>query len=170
MGVAALTLHCRTRKQGHSGDARWDWLSRVKEVSALPLIANGDIRSGEDAKQCFALGADGVMVARGAIHCPWVFRQIKHYLATGEEMPDLTLEDKIALCIRHLNDTVEYHGKRGLFSFRKHYSGYLKGVRNIANLRKDIMELEEVPPIIERLDRFLAEYDDTEPDSQEDAA
>jgi tRNA-dihydrouridine synthase B len=170
MGVAALTLHCRTRKQGHSGTADWSWLSRVKEVSSIPLIANGDIRTGQDAEQCFALGADGVMVARGAINCPWVFRQIKHYLATGEEMPDLLLEDKVAMCIRHLTESVEYHGKRAIFSFRKHYSGYLKGVRNIATLRKDLMALEEVEPIIERLNRFMAEYDDTAPDSQETAA
>ncbi len=163
LGVAALTVHCRTRKQGYTGSADWSWLPRIKEASKIQLIANGDIATPEDAKACFDLGCDGVMIGRGAIHSPWIFRYTRHFLETGEHLPDPTLEERIKMCIRHLSDSVEYRGeRRGVPSFRRHYAGYLKGVRNIANLRKDLMDFMEVAPIVERLERFLAEYDDAD--------
>ena len=161
LGVHALTVHCRTRKQGYTGRADWSWLPRIKEASNIQLIANGDIATPEDAKTCFDLGCDGVMIGRGAIHSPWIFRYMRHYLETGEHLPEPTLEERIAMCIRHLSDSVAYRGEgRGVPSFRRHYAGYLKGVRNIANLRKDLMEHTTVAPIVDRLHRFLEEYND----------
>ena len=161
LGIAALTLHCRTRCQGYTGEADWAWITRVKEVSSIPLIANGDIITPRDAETCFNLGADGVMIGRGAIHSPWVFRHIRHYFETGEILPDPSLEERMALCIRHLTEHTAYRGeRRGVLSFRRHYAGYLKGVPHIAQLRKELMELEEVAPIIERLNRFLVEFND----------
>lgn len=157
-GVQALTVHCRTRKQGYTGKADWSWLPRIKEVSTIQLIANGDIATPEDAKACFDLGCDGVMIGRGAIHSPWIFRHMRHYLNTGELLPEPSLEERIHMCIRHLEDSVAFRGPRGVPAFRRHYAGYLKGVRNIANLRKDLMGLLEVPPIVERLLRFLEAY------------
>ncbi len=166
MGIAALTVHCRTRKQGYTGDADWSWLPRIKEASPIPLIANGDIETPAHAKECLDLGCDGVMIGRGAIHSPWIFSHIKHYLATGELLPDLSLAERIEMCIRHLSDSATYRGeRRGCMTFRRHYAGYLKGVRNIANLRRDLMEFDEVAPIRERLYRFLEEYK-----AEEDAA
>lgn len=163
LGISALTVHCRTRKQGYTGSADWSWLPRIKEASKIQLIANGDIATPEDAKACFDLGCDGVMIGRGAIHSPWIFRYTRHFLETGEHLPDPTLEERIKMCIRHLTDSVEFRGeRRGVPSFRRHYAGYLKGVRNIANLRKDLMDFMEVAPIVERLERFLAEYDDAD--------
>jgi tRNA-dihydrouridine synthase B len=160
LGVAALTVHCRTRKQGYTGNADWSWLPRIKEASKIQLIANGDIETPEHAKTCMELGADGVMIGRGAIHSPWIFRYTRHFLETGEHLPDPTLEERIKMCIRHLTDSVEFRGeRRGVPSFRRHYAGYLKGVRNIANLRKDLMQFLEVAPIVERLHRFLEDYD-----------
>jgi tRNA-dihydrouridine synthase B len=158
IGVQALTVHCRTRKQGYTGSADWAWLPRIKEASKIQLIANGDIATPEDAKACFDLGVDGVMIGRGAIHSPWIFRYMRHYLNTGEHLPEPTLEERIAMCIRHLKDSVDYRGARGVPSFRRHYAGYLKNVPNIANLRKDLMGLLEVEPIVERLYRFLDEH------------
>ena len=87
-GVQALTVHCRTRKQGYTGKADWSWLPRIKEASNIQLIANGDIATPEDAKTCFDLGCDGVMIGRGAIHSPWIFRHMRHYLNTGELLPE----------------------------------------------------------------------------------
>ncbi len=160
LGVQALTVHCRTRKQGYSGTADWSWIPRIKEVSGLPLIANGDIVTPEDAHTCFELGADGVMIGRGAINSPWIFRHIRHWLATGEHLPEPTLDERIEMCIRHLADHAEYRGeRRGVFSFRRHYAGYLKGVRNIAHLRRDLMQIEEVGAIVERLRAFSREHD-----------
>lgn len=159
LGVQALTVHCRTRKQGYNGKADWSWLPRIKEASKIQLIANGDIATPEDAKACFDLGCDGVMIGRGAIHSPWIFRHMRHYLNTGELLPEPSLEERIHMCIRHLADSVEFRGaRRGVPAFRRHYAGYLKGVPNIANLRKDLMNLLEVDPIVERLLRFLEEY------------
>jgi len=159
LGVQALTVHCRTRKQGYTGNADWSWLPRIKEASNIPLIANGDIATPEDAKACFDLGCDGVMIGRGAIHSPWIFRHTRHYLNTGELLPEPTLETRVAMCIRHLRDSVEYRGERwGIPAFRRHYAGYLKGVRNIAQLRKDLMQYMELAPIIARLHQFIEEY------------
>ena len=158
IGVQALTVHCRTRKQGYNGKADWSWLPRIKEASGIQLIANGDIATPEDAKACFDLGCDGVMIGRGAIHSPWIFRHMRHYLDTGELLPDPDLETRIHMCIRHLTDSVAFRGPRGVPTFRRHYAGYLKGVPNIANLRKDLMSFLEVDPIVERLLQFLEEY------------
>lgn len=159
IGVQALTVHCRTRKQGYTGSADWAWLPRIKEASKIQLIANGDIATPEDAKACFDLGVDGVMIGRGAIHSPWIFRYMRHYLNTGEHLPEPNLEQRIHMCIRHLRDTVDYRGgRKAVPSFRRHYAGYLKNVPNIANLRKDLMAFMEVEPIVERLHRFLEEH------------
>jgi tRNA-dihydrouridine synthase B len=158
LGVAALTLHCRTRKMGYTGSADWSWLARVKEVSNIQLIANGDINTPEDAAKCFSLGCDGVMIGRGAIHNPWIFGHVKHYLQTGELMEQPGLEEKVAMCLRHLADSAAYRGeRRGVFSFRRHYAGYLNGVPNIAHLRRDLMQLETVDSVKERLFAFLEE-------------
>lgn len=158
IGVQALTVHCRTRKQGYTGRADWAWLPRIKEASKIQLIANGDIATPEDARACFDLGVDGVMIGRGAIHSPWIFRYMRHYLNTGEHLPEPTLEERIEMCIRHLRDSTSYRGPRAVPSFRRHYAGYLKNVPNIANLRKDLMGLLEVDAIVERLYRFLEEH------------
>ena len=160
LGVQALTVHCRTRKQGYTGKADWSWLARIKEVSSIPLIGNGDINTPQDAETCFNLGCDGVMIGRGAIHNPWIFRSVRHYLNTGTLLPELNLHEQVAMCIRHLTDQAAYRGeRRGVQSFRKHYAGYLRGVKNIAQLRKELMQYEEVAPVVERLHRFLEEYE-----------
>lgn len=163
LGVAALTVHCRTRKQGYSGTADWSWLPRIKEAAPeLPLIANGDIVTPEHVKTCLQLGCDGVMIGRGAIQSPWIFRHARHYLDTGELLPEPSLRERIELCLRHLRDAAAYRGeRRGCVSFRRHYASYLKGIHNIANLRKDLMTYEQLAPIEDRLYRFLDEYEAT---------
>ena len=160
-GVQALTVHCRTRVQGYSGAADWSWLEKVKRVISIPLIGNGDVKTPEDVKRMFETGCDGVMIGRGAIHSPWLFQQAKHYLATGEALPDPPLAERMSACIRHLLAAVEYKGeRRGVLEHRKHYAGYLRGVRNIARLRAELMLYNEAGPIVERLTRFLAEYEE----------
>lgn len=159
LGVAALTVHCRTRKMGYTGSADWTWLPKIKAASNIQLMANGDITTPQDVATCLELGCDGVMIGRGAIHSPWIFGHVKHYLKTGELLPELTLEEKIAMCIRHLSDTAEYRGeRRGVMSFRRHYHGYLSGATNIAHLRKDLMQLEDVASVTKRLQQYLDEY------------
>jgi len=154
-GAKALTVHCRTRSQAHTGEADWRWLEKIKKVISIPLIGNGDIESPEDAKRMFETGCDGVMVGRGAIINPWIFPQTKHYLKTGQHLSPPTLKEKIDLCVEHLKLAVELKGLRnGIIPFRKYYSGYLKGVPEVAKLRADLMQLVDLDKIIERLNQF----------------
>jgi len=155
-GVAALTVHCRTRTAGYSGHADWTWLSRIKDVTSMPIMANGDIVTPEDVKQVFETGCDGAMIGRGAIQNPWIFNQAKHYLATGELLPEPTVRERVDMCIRHLKASAEYRGEhRGVTSFRKHYHGYLKGMENANKLRISLMAFTDVDPIVERLHHFV---------------
>lgn len=154
-GVQALTVHCRTRCQGYEGSADWSWLPRVKAAAPdLPLMANGDIVTPDDVARVFALGVDGVMIGRGAIQNPWIFDQAKHFLATGERLPEPTFENRIELCIRHLRDSVAYRGPRGVTQFRKFYAHYLRGMPDSARFRVSLMAYTEVEPI----ERALRDY------------
>ncbi len=157
LGVQALAVHCRTRSQGHGGDADWSWLERIKAAVDIPIIGNGDVVAPDDAKRMFETGCDGVMIGRGAIHNPWIFRQSKHFMATGEHLPLPCREERVRLCIDHLKRSVELKGEtRGVLEFRKHYSGYLKGLHRAAKVRAELMAFTEVPPIEERLQRFAS--------------
>ncbi len=158
IGVQALAVHCRTREQGYSGDADWTWLERIKEVSTLPLIGNGDVRTPDDAARMFSTGCDGVMIGRGAIHNPWLFEYAKHFLATGERLPEPTIQERVALCLEHLKRAAEVKGEqRAVREHRKHYVGYFKAAYCVAKLRRDLMTYTEIAPIEARLSRFLEE-------------
>jgi tRNA-dihydrouridine synthase B len=101
------------------------------------------------------------MIGRAAIYAPWLFAQVKHYLETGEHLAEPDLEERTRLCIRHLVTGVEYKGeRRGVLDHRKYYAGYLRNARNIAKLRAELMQYVEVGPIVERLERFLANMDE----------
>lgn len=157
-GAQMLTLHCRTRSQAHRGLAEWDWLSKVKKAISIPLIGNGDVITPQDVKAMFETGCDGVMIGRGAVANPWIFREAKHYMATGELIAGPTREEKISLCIEHLKASCENSSCRNpVMAFRKHYVGYLKGLPHISKLRSDLMKIETLPEVEERLKRFLAE-------------
>jgi len=158
IGVKALTLHCRTRDQGHRGDADWSWLEKLKNAVSIPIIGNGDLTTPEDVKRMFETGCDGVMIGRGAIQNPWIFNQTKHYLATGEHLPPPTLAKRVATCVKHLRHSVQYKGERkGVLEFRKHYSGYLKGQPNVSKLRQELMTFTEMEPAVARLERYVDE-------------
>lgn len=158
LGVQCLAVHCRTRDQGHKGQADWGWLERLKQTVSIPIMGNGDVNTPEDAKRMLETGCDGVMIGRGAIQNPWIFQHTKHYLNTGELLPAPTFEERIALCIHHLELTVRFKGERkGCVDFRKHLSGYLKGLPHVAKLRAELQYFTEAAPIIERLQHFLEE-------------
>jgi len=155
-GAKALAVHCRTRCQGHQGNADWQWLEKIKKAVSIPIIGNGDITCPEDIAQMFQTGCDGVMVARGAIVNPWIFKQAKHFLQTGHHLALPSLKEKIDLCIEHLKLSSQYKGVRGgIIPFRKYYAGYFKGVSNGAGLRRDLMQLVDLQKIIDRLYIFL---------------
>ena len=157
-GAKALTLHCRTRSQAHSGFANWSWLEKIKKVISIPIIGNGDITCPEDVQAMLETGCDGVMIGRGAIGNPWIFKQTRHFLETGEHMPEPSIEEKIKICIEHLKLNVQYkEEKYGVLTFRKHYVGYLKALPNIATVRSNLMQYTTLNPVIERLQKYLEE-------------
>lgn len=161
-GVQALTVHCRVRSQGHQGEAQWHWLEKIKKVVKIPVIGNGDLNSPEDIKRMFETGCDGAMIGRGAIGNPWLFKQAKYFLKTGQILPEPTIQEKIKLCVEHLQLAVKIKGsKESIRPFRKFYSGYLKGIPNVVPLRMTLMKLEEVDAIVEQMNLFLDKLSST---------
>ena len=161
IGVKALTVHARTRCQKYKGKARWEWLKKLRATPGLdiPIIGNGDVTTPQDAKRMFdETGVDGVMIGRGAIGNPWIFQHTRHYLETGEVLPDPTVTERLELTARQLQLSVEHHGERyGVIIMKKHYGQYLKGIRNSKKLRAAIMDQKEMKPIFELLLNFKEE-------------
>ncbi len=155
-GAQALTIHCRTRAQGHSGDPDYSWISLVKQAVAIPIIVNGNINSPQIAKSVFdSTGCDGVMVARAAINNPWIFSHIKHYLNTGTLLPEPSFDIRMNTMMDHLTTSVEYKGEqRAVLEFRKHYSGYLHAQPGISKLRAELMQYTTLQPIVDALSRY----------------
>ncbi len=164
-GAKALTIHCRTRSMGHSGEADWSWIPRIKERVGIPVFLNGDVKTPEDAERAFReTGCDAVMVGRAAINNPFVFRQIKDYFATGTYR-DPSVEERFDLCVEHLNMSIESKGElRAILEYRKYYAGYLKGLFGVSKLRADLMRITERDAVFEAInafrDRYLSEFGD----------
>jgi nifR3 family TIM-barrel protein len=157
-GVRALAVHCRTRDQAHQGGADWAWLERLKNTVSIPILGNGDINGPEDVKRMFETGCDGVMIGRAAIGNPWIFQRSRHYLATGELLPEPGLQERVAVCLRHLRRAVDNKGEyRGLVEFRKYYAGYFRNLHGAAKLRSELMQHHEYAPIEARLLRYAEE-------------
>ncbi|MFI5253578.1 MAG: tRNA dihydrouridine synthase DusB [Bacteroidota bacterium] len=156
-GTQALTIHCRTRAQGHKGEPDYSWIPKVQEAVSIPIIVNGGITSPESAKEVFdQTGCYAVMVARGAIQNPWIFKEIKHYLATGDILPSPSFLDRVETLREHLRLSVELKGERlGVIEFRKYYSGYLCKYPGVAKLRMELMQYREMQPILDHIRKYL---------------
>ena len=164
-GVQALALHCRTRAQGHKGEVDYSWIGRVKAAVQIPVILNGDIISPQSASAAFReTGCDGVMIGRAAIRHPWLFREIRHHLETGELLDAPTHRERAELCLHHLRLSVEHAGQRyGIISMRRHFAGYFRSRRGAARLRAQLCGFKELEPLEARLQQLASMPDDVEP-------
>jgi len=136
-GAAAVSVHGRTREQFYSGQADWSIIRQVKQAVAIPVIGNGDIRTPQDAKRILnETGCDGIMIGRGAQGNPWIFRQVTHYLSTGQILPQPTLSERIEMLLRQLAMLVRHKGEYiGIREMRSHAAWYTKGLPSSAELR-----------------------------------
>lgn len=160
IGIQALTVHCRLRNQGNKGDADWSWVKRIKDSGVqMPIILNGNIKSAEDVKFVFEnYECDAVMIGQAAITNPWIFNQSKYFMKHGVLPDEPTIEEKVDICIEHLRLAVDLKGEKlGVREFRKHYSGYLRNIKDVNKLRLELMGFEEFEPIKEKLVKFKEE-------------
>jgi tRNA-dihydrouridine synthase B len=163
-GIQALAVHARTRKQMYTGDARWDWLRRIKDESGIkiPLIGNGDAGSPQSIQAMFdETGVDAVMIGRGAIGNPWIFKAAKVYMETGEVPDPPSWAERISVVIEHLTLKCDWIGERtGVKEMRRMYGGYFKGFRNASRLRMLIMQETTKSGVID----VLMNFDENEPE------
>lgn len=161
-GIKALTIHGRTRQQMYKGVADWSLIAEVKNNPRIhiPIFGNGDIDSPEKAVEYKAkYGVDGVMIGRATIGNPWIFREIKHYIRTGEYLPPPSLEERIAAAKRHLELSVLWKGeRRGIVEMRRHYTNYFKGIRNFKPIRLQLVTLESYDDLRVVLDSISGKF------------
>lgn len=143
-GAAAITVHGRTRQEYYGPPADWEVIAQVKQAVSVPVIGNGDVTDGKTAAEMYRqTGCDLVMVGRGSYGRPWVFREIRAYLESGEELPPVSLEERLAVMREHVELICRYNGEYGGMRIaRKHAAWYLKGLRGAAAFRKDSSSLE----------------------------
>ncbi len=156
-GFDALTVHARTRSQGYSGKADWSFLARVKASVRLPVIGNGDVFDGPSAQRMFeTTGVDGIMIARGALGRPWIFREILTYLQSGERLPEPTFRDRLVILKRHYRMEVEEFGEEvALSRMKKHFVWYTRGLPFTARLRDRIFRVNSYAEVIQLLEEYL---------------
>lgn len=151
IGVKALSIHGRTRVQLYKGTADWRLIAKVKENPriTMPIFGNGDIDTPEKALEYKnRYGVDGIMIGRAAIGYPWIFREIKHFMQTGEHLDPPTLDERIEACKKHLHGSVQWKGERlGILEMRRHYANYLKGLPNIKEFRTKLVTLDDFQEI-----------------------
>jgi len=156
-GVRLLSLHGRTRACGFSGRAEYDTIREVKRSTRLPVVANGDISTPEEAKQVLEYtGADGIMIGRAAQGRPWIFREIEHYLLTGEKLSHPLVSEIHCVLVAHLQELYAFYGREtGVKVARKHISWYTKGLAGSASFRHGMNQLASCEEQLDSVDRFF---------------
>ncbi|MGE5806635.1 MAG: tRNA dihydrouridine synthase DusB [Ignavibacteria bacterium] len=156
-GAKGLTIHCRTRAMGHKGEADWSWISSIKSAVKIPVTLNGNVLTAGDVKKAFdETGADAVMIARGAIGNPWIFKDAKEILSSGNAPQPIDEEIRINTCLKHLRYAVQIKGEKyGVIEHRKFYSGYLKGLYNASQIRQELMKRNSYASVEEVLLKYL---------------
>jgi nifR3 family TIM-barrel protein len=157
-GIKALTIHGRTREQLYKGVADWTLIGEVKNNPriVIPVIGNGDINGPLKAKEMYTkYGVDGIMIGRATVGRPWIFREIRHYLSTGEILPEPTVSEKADIALMHLSKSLEFkEGNRAIFEMRRHLSNYFRGIPHFKETRLRLLttlDVEEIRSIIEEI-------------------
>ena len=162
VGVQALTIHGRTRCQLYKGEADWTLIGAVKQNPRMkiPIIGNGDITNPIKAKEAFEkYGVDGIMIGRATFGHPWIFKEIRHYLDSGELLPELAVKEKVELARRHLALSLELKGEpRGIYEMRRHLSCYFKGLPDFKETRIKMVTTLDVQELYGILDEIEERY------------
>jgi tRNA-dihydrouridine synthase B len=169
-GIKALTIHGRTRAQLYTGQANWEPIGRVKNNTRIkiPIIGNGDITSPQKAKEAFdKYGVDGVMIGRATYGRPFIFKEVKHFIETGNEMIPLSLDEKVDLAKLHFTKSIEYKGeKRGVFEMRRHLIAYFKGIPNFKEMRMKLVTTNEPEKVLELIEMIRNMFNNNSFDSE----
>tara|TARA_B110000967_G_scaffold87065_1_gene89659 strand:- start:1342 stop:1953 length:612 start_codon:yes stop_codon:yes gene_type:complete len=162
VGIKAISIHGRTRKQMYKGEADWDLISQVKHNSRMhiPVFGNGDINTPQKAVEYKnRYGVDGVMIGRASIGNPWFFKQVKHFIATGEELGMPSIEERVDVVKKHLEMSLEWKGEReGIVEMRRHYSNYFKGIPDFKPLRMKLVTSFEAEEIFDTLQEVKRQF------------
>ncbi len=161
-GIQALTIHGRTRQQMYKGEADWSWIAKVKNNPRMhiPIFGNGDVDSPQKALEYRnRYGIDGIMIGRAAIGYPWIFREIKHYFATGEILPPPSVSERIEAVREHLRRAIAWKGEKlGLWETRQHYTNYFRGLPYVKPFRMQLVTLSDTPSVFAVLDEMEHYY------------
>lgn len=158
IGIQALTVHGRTRVQMYKGEADWTLIAEIKNNPRMhiPIFGNGDVDSPQkaaDYKRRY--GVDGIMIGRASVGSPWVFREIKHYLATGEILPGPDLPERVRVCREHFDFSVRWKGDRlGVFEMRRHYANYFRSIPDFKPYRTKLVEADTPAQVHALLDEI----------------
>ena len=160
VGIAAISIHGRTRSQMYKGRADWTLISDVKSNPRMkiPVFGNGDVDSPEAAlKMKNKFGLDGAMIGRASIGNPWIFNQIKHYFKTGNHAEEPSIEQRVEVCKLHLKESIMWKGeRRGIFEMRRHYGNYFKGIPGVKPFRAKLVEADSEEHILFILGELLS--------------
>ncbi|MFT5969757.1 MAG: tRNA-dihydrouridine synthase B [Flavobacteriales bacterium] len=163
VGIKAISIHGRTRKQMYKGEADWSLIADVKANPRMniPVFGNGDITTPEQAVNARErYGVDGVMIGRASIGYPWIFNEIKHFMATGEYLPAPTIVERVDVCKRHLDFSVRWKGPiLGVVEMRRHYTNYFKGMEHFKEWRIKLVTLSDPEEIVSVLNDILVSYE-----------
>ncbi len=164
VGIQALSIHGRTRVQLYKGEADWTLIGEVKNNPRMkiPIFGNGDIDSPQKALEYKnRYGVDGIMIGRASIGHPWIFREIKHFVATGDVLAGPTIEERVEACTTHFEKSIAWKGERvGLVEMRRHYANYFKGLTHFKDFRMKLVQTENIAEVYEILETIALEYRD----------
>ena len=160
-GASAVTIHGRTKSEFYTGKADWDIIKKVKQSVHIPVIGNGDVTDEESALAMFKqTGVDGIMIGRGSFGNPWIFRNIKHYLQTGEKLPQPTNQERLQIMEKHIQLAVEEKGEDvAIKELRKHISWYTKNLKNSSEFRNLINKIEKKDELISTIEEYFKTLD-----------